>query len=442
MSSTSRLSHFSPRPRIAVTGIGIVTPFGMGREISWRGICSGQSALDWLPASPQPDSEFTDRKPSRAELAGGAVRGRKGEASSGGDEHSAGKLDPVVKLAELAAEEAWQDAELATSQAEATRIGCVIGTSKGGLRSFATAFAAERSAENWPARFWEQFLPHQSATHVAARLGLGGPTLVPVAACATGLLAVHRAADLIREGAADIVLAGSCDASLQPAVLGSFHRMGVLARCDSHPSQACRPFARDRSGFLVGEGAAVLVLERWESAVARGIPIYAEWLAGGVAGDPTGLTHLATDGISLARLMTDVLERAGRGPADLDYINLHGTATMTNDLCETQAIHRALGRCADRVPCSSLKGSIGHLLGAAGSVELAAAILAIRDGRIPPTVNLETPDPQCDLDYVPGHFRESAVQTALKLSLGFGGHLVAGVVCQAESVNRRAPAGV
>jgi 3-oxoacyl-[acyl-carrier-protein] synthase II len=277
------------------------------------------------------------------------------------------------------------------------------------------------------------FSPNQPALAISHRFQLHGPCLCPVAACATGLVSLQRGYDLIGDGYCDVVLAGSSDASLLPIVLGSFKRLGVLSRNVDVPSAACRPFDRNRSGFVIGEGAAVFVLERWEDAVARGANIYAEWLAGGLAADATSLTGLDPSGEPLARLIGDVLRRGGVQPDEIDYINLHGTATEQNDVYETRAVKRAFGAAAPSVRCSSIKGAVGHLLGAAGSVEMAAMLLAVRDGIIPPTVNLTLPDPECDLDYTPQLAARQPVRTAMKLSLGFGGHLAAAVVRRISS---------
>jgi 3-oxoacyl-(acyl-carrier-protein) synthase len=221
------------------------------------------------------------------------------------------------------------------------------------------------------------------------------------------------------------VLAGSSDASLQPAIVGSFHRLGVMARVDSDASAACRPFDRDRSGFVIGEGAGCLVLESYEHAVARGARWYGEWLGGRMLSDPSGLTQLDPQGFSLQRLLQVLMDVAPQQP---DYINLHGTATVPNDRVESMAIRSVLGNAARQIACSSLKGGLGHLLGAAGTVELAATLLGIRDQVIPPTVNLVTPDPELDLDFTPRHSRKRRVDRAWKLSLGFGGHLSAACV--------------
>jgi 3-oxoacyl-[acyl-carrier-protein] synthase II len=406
------INHFR-KPRVVVTGVGLVTPFASGRELSWERLVAGESATRLVEGFVGAPAALPFDTPS----------------------------DPVVELALRCAEEAVADAELPLAERNLDRIGCVIGTSKPLLRTFArlrrtgfqpvrqpgTESAADHLTDGLETRPTE-FYPNQPSLAVARRFGLAGPCLCPVAACATGLVSLQRGYELVRDGSCDAVLAGSSDASLLPIVLGSFRRLGVLARNVDDPAAACRPFDQHRSGFVVGEGAAVFALERLEDAVARGASIYAEWLAGGLASDGTSLMGLDASAEPLARLIGDVLRRGDVRPEEIDYVNLHGTATEQNDVYETRAAHRALGRAASFVRCSSIKGAIGHLLGAAGSVETAATLLAIRDGVVPPTVNLHTADPECDLDYTPLKAVRTPVRTALKLSLGFGGHLAAAVV--------------
>lgn len=409
-------SHLS---RVVVTGIGLVTPFAASREASWSSIRSGERAVRWLSAD---EFALDQRFPASARFAGAPHT----------SQIESGCIEPVIQLANTAAIEAIHDsglnAEFFSEHGE--RCGCVIGTSKVGLRSFARAFHALKSnaADDMTAEFgWDQLGPDAAVRSVASTWKLRGPSLCPVAACATGLVSILRGAELIRSGTCDVVLAGSTDASLVPIVLGSFQRLGVMARGFEDPAQACRPFDADRSGFVIGEGAAVLVLERLEFAQARRASIYAEFLGGGMANDPSGITQMEPDGASLARLIADVLRRAKMTPAEIDYISLHGTATRANDVAETQAVRSAFGTHADRILCSSVKGAIGHLLGAAGSVETAITLLALRDQFAPPTVNLETTDPQCDLDYVASAARPARLRNVMKLSLGFGGHLAVGL---------------
>ena len=401
--------------RVVVTGVGLVTPFGAGREVSWSAIRAGRSAVRLLDSN-----DVGGLLPRGAIWAG---------ASAPREFLSRENAEPVVAMALTAAREALTEAGLSNIS---ERGGCVIGTSKPALRSFARAVgqvfnlpeqSRDGQVENLPHEFW----PNATACAVASEWNLLGPALCPVAACATGLVSLIRGADLIRSHECDVVLAGSSDASLVPIVLGSFQRLGVMARGFEDARSACRPFDAKRSGFVIGEGAAVLVLEAREHAIARGATVIAEFVAGGIASDPSGLTQVDPQGTSLAWLIRDVLRRANLSPTDIDAINLHGTATRTNDVAETRAVRVAFGKAADRIACSSQKGAIGHLLGAAGSVESAIAVLSLRDQIVPPTINLRTPDPDCDLDYVPNVARTMPLRNVLKLSLGFGGHLAVGL---------------
>ena len=275
---------------------------------------------------------------------------------------------------------------------------------------------------------WSWIDPQVAAREVTAKWNLEGPCLAPVAACATGLMSVARGAELIVGNRCDAVLAGSVDASLVPTIHASFRRLGVLAPTASQPTRACRPFHRERAGFVIGEGGAVFVLEEASQARARGAPILARWRGAGLGSDAGHLTRMSADPEPLVYVLRDTLSRSGVRPEELNYINYHGTATRGNDPLESQAVERALGRAVGAIPGSSLKGAIGHLLGAAGSVELAATVLALRDQRLPPTLHLDDPDPECRLDYTPHQSRHHQIDTALKLSLGFGGHLVCAII--------------
>jgi 3-oxoacyl-[acyl-carrier-protein] synthase II len=286
------------------------------------------------------------------------------------------------------------------------------------------AFTGSRSSEG--ANPWLRYWPDGAARRVAAAFGFQGPCLAPVAACATGLVAVLQGADLIRRGVCDLVFAGAVDASLHPLILGAFARMGALARVrNSCPGQAIRPWDRDRSGFLVGEGGAILILERAGAAETRGREPYAIVRGGALGSDAYHLTDLDPDPTTLANLVTRSLADARMAPSEIDHVNVHGTATRSNDPLECRALRIALGPFADRVACSANKAQIGHTLGAAGAVELAITCLAMRHQFVPPTLNLEVADPACDLDGTPGTGRARQIRAALKLSLGFGGHLAA-----------------
>ena len=397
--------------RIVLTGIGLCTPFGPDRESTWQGLLSGRSATTWLSAP-----HWTgDGKMAGATLCLPTTR-------------PFPHPEPLVELALTTAAESLADAGLDARSLEPQRTGVVFGTSKGGLHTFSRMLASSRPDDrkstqgNGPhdAREWLDVFPNRAAAAIGQWIGSTGPVLCPVVACATGLAACLRGAELIQNGDCDIVLAGSADASLQPALLGSFQRLGVLSRETSDPARACLPFDRQRSGFVIGEGAACLVLERLESARARGAVCYAEWLGGRMLSDAQGLTQLDPTGATLQRLL-QMLSSAGRPVPD--YLNLHGTATATNDRIECQAIRNVFGVDCDRFDCSCLLGVMGHLLGAAGSVELAAMGLAIRDQIIPPTVNLRDPDPACRLNLVPCVAKSRPIEHAWKLSMGFGGHV-------------------
>ncbi len=397
---------------VVITGLGLITPVGSDRESSWLGLCAGRSAtrLVSVPNLPTPVCA--------APLPDGIISPDDGE--------------PVVPLALKVCCEALDHARQPQTVYDPTRFGCVIGTSKGGCHAAQGAWQQTHRGTRSPGFQmgdpWGFMDPQVAAREVAARWNLQGPCLAPVAACATGLMAVARGAELIAWNRCDAILAGSVDASLVAPILASFRRLGVLAPSASDPSRACRPFHRDRSGFVVGEGGAVFVLEEAAQARARSAPILAQWRGAGLGSDAGHLTRLSPDPEPLVHLLRETLSRAEVRPEQIGYINYHGTATKGNDPLESQAVERALGAAAGAIPGSSLKGTIGHLLGAAGSVELAATVLALRDQQLPPTLHLDDPDPECRLDYTPLHARQNRVDTALKLSLGFGGHLVCAIV--------------
>ena len=407
--------------RVVITGIGLITPYAVGREQSWQKLISGHSATRLL----QDLSNQLGRP-----VTGGVIPDS--DLSSSSLTHAPFQNDPSINLTLKATSEAIRDAGLDRSRLFSESAGCVIGSSKGGIAGYAelaaASFGNSTANNSIPPEFWLQCLPDACSQAVAAEYGLQGASLTPVSACATGLSSVMRGADLIRDGICDTVIAGSTDASLVPAVLASFQRMGVLASGFPSPAQACKPYDSRRSGFVVGEGAGILILESLEHALERNATPYAEWLGGGLGADSTHLMQFDPAAESLARLIKDTLHRADVSVAELDYINLHGTGTQINDLYETRALQNALGELAQSIPCSSLKGGMGHLLGAAGSVELGFTLLAMRDNIVPPTLNLEHPDPQCNLNYTPRVAVPKPVNTALKLSFGFGGHLVAGIL--------------
>jgi 3-oxoacyl-[acyl-carrier-protein] synthase II len=393
---------------VVVTGIGLTTALGATREESWDGIRAGRTGLRALEGA-------FERFPFPAF---GAPAVPKVRCASD---------EPLHGIVDQAAREALIDAGLAPAEREPRlqgidpqRVAVLIGTSKGGIRSLARL--AEAECANGAPGAWEAYWPSSCASRVASRWGLEGPCIAPVAACATGLVAVWQAAELIARGTCDAALAGAVDAGLEPLLLGSFHAMRALARVEREPRRAVCPWDCRRSGFLVGEGGAVLVLERRERARARGARAYAEVLGGAIGSEAHHMTALDQDPAALASLIGRALERAGVRPDEVDHANVHGTATRLNDPLECRALRRALGPSAGQVACSANKAQIGHLLGAAGAVELAVVCLSIRDSVVPPILNLEDPDEDCDLD-ASAVARARKVDVALKLSLGFGGHL-------------------
>lgn len=405
---------------VVITGIGLVTPLGADRETTWRRLLAGATGVDWLPGAAREPFE-------RAGLPrpwGGLAPLPVGQLLPG--------RDRSIALARAAAAEALADAALDPVGGET---GCVFGASKGGQS--ATALWWEAAHRHQPADLLPPFRdlwPSGPAAELAAHWNLRGPLLTPVAACATGLAACQRAVDLLREHACDVVLAGSVDAAVTPAVLASFRRLGVLAPAEPNPATAGRPFDRSRQGFAVGEGAACLVFERQSRAVRRGARWYCAWERGRLAADPTGLTQLAPEGQPLQRLLRDVL----RGAVP-DLLHLHGTGTLLNDAVESRAVAAVLGERLAGIPAVSVKGALGHLLGAAGSVELALAALSLRDQIVPPVANLTDADPACPLPWLPRRAERRPLERVLKLSLGFGGHLAAALLRRRVGAGEREP---
>jgi 3-oxoacyl-[acyl-carrier-protein] synthase II len=396
---------------VVITGIGLVTSLGPDRVSTWEAMRRGDSGARRL------DLPGVDPGHAGFPVAGlGPV---------------AGDVDPTLEILTRAADEAMADARVAGSGIELDRAGVLIGLSKGAVRSLARARELIRSGsadDEAIARAWVRSWPSSGAALLAGRYGFRGPCVAPIAACATGLVAALGAADLIRRGSCDLALAGGADASLEPILLAAFRRMKALAKVDGDPRRAVRAWDRDRSGFLVGEGGGVLVLERLDHARARGVIPYAELAGGALGSDAYHETALDPDPAGLARVIARALQDAGVDPSEVDAANVHGTATLANDPLECRALRLAFGPWADRVACSANKGQIGHLLGAAGSAELAIAGLSVRDGFAPPTLNLDRPDPACDLHGTPHVGRSTPIRALLELSLGFGGHLAAAVL--------------
>jgi len=464
------------RNRVFITGIGVVSPLG-GREEFWQRLVAGERAIRSLDVSPEEQPLWLPqvagaparlrgslREELRSRDAGltdspasfripDAVRAGCIIGTSKGGVHSQHRLlrQRAEHRRENRTAEAAGHRETAPPQSPAgdLRSG-EADLGAGGSRPLDAAVQPEAIAEAISSTFrtdgmpaWPQtgetdgmpasllgsmVAPHGAASAVSSLFGLGGPLLTPVAACATGLAALVRGAMLIESGVCDLVVAGSSDASLTPAIVASFRRLGVLSKRVDDPASAVRPFDRSRDGFFVGEGAAVFVMESEQHARNCSAAPYAEWLAGGSVADTCAMTRLSDNPEALCRLISDVLQRSRLSAGEIDYLSLHGTATRMNDECEMRALRELPGPAFQNVSASSIKGAIGHLLGAAGAVEFASMLLAMRDSTLPPTVNLHSPDDGFDLDLVPHVSKSRTVNHAMKLSLGFGGHLFAAAV--------------
>ncbi|HWL07836.1 MAG TPA: beta-ketoacyl-[acyl-carrier-protein] synthase family protein [Planctomicrobium sp.] len=388
--------------RIAITGLGMVTPMGLDCDSSWQGLLTGRGAARWL------EQDFPDLSNSCG-------------ASVPWKSENAGRLVPFARRA--AAEAILQSGLTSTLLQPAC---CVIGTSKIDMPFF-DSFARSDGTSTGDMSLMDVVSPASAATAVAKDWGCEGGTLCPVAACATGLVSILRGADLIRSGTCSTAIVGSSDAALHRGLLASYRRLGVHARPDDDPATACRPFDRDRTGFVVGEGAACLVLEEWEQAQSRGAPILAEFLSGRIGSDPTGLTRVDSGGEVLVHIVSQLLNEWNLTPNDISCVSLHGTATRLNDEAEAIALMKLFGERSSLLPAFGIKGAIGHLMGAAGSVETAASVLCLQHQTVLPTCNHREPDQKLAVSLSPEP-RQTPLTRILKLSLGFGGHIAAALI--------------
>jgi 3-oxoacyl-[acyl-carrier-protein] synthase II len=399
--------------RVAVTGIGILSPLGLDVSTTWQGLVSGRSGIG--------NVTLFDAS-SHATRFCGEVKGFDPGAFMGAKE--ARRMDRFTQLAVAASREALSASGICLSEANQNEVGIIIGSGIGGLN---TLFEQARVViEKGPDRVSPFTVPmmiaDMAAAQVSIALGVKGPNFCTTSACASGADAIGIAYELIRRGDAPVMFAGGSESIINPLGFAGFNALKALSTRNDDPQAASRPFDIGHDGFVIAEGAAILVLEELEHAEARGAHIYCEVVGYGASADAFHITQPLESGEGAARAITLALRRAGIGPADLDYINAHGTSTPLNDRMETRALKVALGKDAYRIPVSSTKSMTGHLIGAAGALEAAICALVIQEGIIPPTINLETPDPECDLDYVPNYARRAVVKTALSNSFGFGGH--------------------
>ena len=398
--------------RVVVTGVGLVSSLGIGTAATWDGLRAGQSGIG--PISRFDASDFASR-------IAGEVRGF--DPLDFVAKKDVKKMDVFIQYAIAAADFAKEDAGLEVTPETATRVGVYIASGIGG---FSTIEREHRALlEGGPRKISPFFIPaaiiNLAAGQVSIRLGAKGPNSATCTACSASAHAVGDAFETIRRGLADVMVAGGSEAAITPMGVGGFAAMRALSTRNDEPTLACRPFDKDRDGFIIGEGAGVIILETLEHAQARGASIYAELVGYGMSGDAYHVTAPAEDGDGALRVMRGAIEQAGIDPALGDYVNAHGTSTPFNDRLETLAIKRCFGEHAHTLAISSTKSMTGHLLGAAGGLEAGIAALTVRDQVIPPTINLDNPDPDCDLDYVPKVARPATINYALSNSFGFGG---------------------
>ena len=401
------------RRRVVVTGLGIVSPMGSTVASAWDGIVNGRSGIRTVTK--------LDVSAFPARIGGEVVGFNAEEYMSPKDIR---KFDPFVPFGFAAAVQAVQDSGIQVTEENSPRIGVAIGAGIGGLSTIEENTAKWLEAKS-PRKISPFFIPgsiiNAAAGQVSIHYKMRGPNLALVTACTTSTHTIGIAGRCIQYGDADVMIAGGAEMAFTPLGLGSFGQAKALSLRNDEPARASRPWDRDRDGFVMAEGAGAVVLEEYEHAHARGAQIYAELIGFGMSGDAHHITAPPEDGEGARLAMANAIRDAGIPSSDVDYINAHATSTGLGDLAETVAIKRALGDHAKTVAVSSTKSMTGHLLGAAGVVEAIFSILAIRDGILPPTINLENPDEGCDLDYVPGTARKSRVRVALSNSFGFGG---------------------
>lgn len=398
--------------RVVVTGMGIITPVGTGKESFWNAIKQGESGVGQIDYFDP--SEFTTQIAAQ-------VKGFKGEDYL--DRKELRRMDRFVQFGVSSAKMAIEDSGLDLEKVDLNRMGVSVGSGIGGIGTMEENYSI--LMKKGPRRVTPFLVPmmiaNMAAGCISIEFGARGPNTTLVTACATATHSIGDAFKIIQRGDADIMLAGGSEAAITPLSVAGFCSARALSTKNDDPSKASRPFDKERDGFVIGEGAVVLILEDLKYARARDATIYAEVAGFGMSADAYHVTAPDPEGDGAARCMACAVADSGLKVQDIDYINAHGTSTLYNDKLETSAIKRIFGEKAYNIPVSSTKSMIGHLLGAAGSAELAATILAMNNSFIPPTINYEVPDPECDLDYVPNKGREGAIEAALSNSFGFGG---------------------
>ena len=399
--------------RVVITGMGVISPVGNDVETFWQSLIGGRSGVG--PITLFDPTGFESR--FAAEVKGFdavALFGRK----------DARRMDRFAQFAVAAAGQALADSRLEVTPQNGPRIGCIFGSGIGGIGTLLSEYEVlrTRGVDRVSPFLVPMMLPDTAPGQIAIQFGLKGPNMTIVTACASSANAIGEATEIIRRGAADAILAGGAEAGIVPLALAGFNVMNAISRRNDAPQKASRPFDLNRDGFVPGEGGAALVLESLERAQARGARIYAEVLGYGASADAYHITAPQESGEGAAAAMRAALAQSGLEPKDIGYLNAHGTSTQLNDKSETAAIKQVFGPAAYRLAISSTKSMTGHLLGAAGALEAVACVKALQTGSLPPTINYETPDPACDLDYIPNAARHVPIRAAMSNSFGFGGH--------------------
>ena len=398
--------------RVVVTGVGLVSALGIGTQDTWRGLLAGHSGIG--PITRFDASEFSVR-------IAGEIKGF--DPLDFVPKKEVKKMDAFIQYAIAASTFAVADSGIVIDSSNAERVGVYISSGIGGFATIEHEHAA--LLKGGPRKISPFFIPamiiNLAAGHVSIRFGAKGPSSATATACSASAHAVGDAMKLIERGVADAMIAGGSEAAITPMGVGGFAAMRALSTRNDEPHRASRPFDKDRNGFVVGEGAGILVLEELNHARSRGASIYGELVGYGMSSDAFHITTPSEDGDGARRVIQAALDDSGVAPNKVDYINAHGTSTEYNDKTETLAIKRVFGEHARRLAVSSTKSMTGHLLGGAGGLEAGITALVLREQKLPPTINYETPDPDCDLDYVPNEARESNIEYALSNSFGFGG---------------------
>ena len=398
--------------RVVVTGIGMVTPLGTGVEQNWEALCAGKSGIG--PITKFDTTDFSSR-------IAGEVSGFRSEDFM--TKQQVRRFDIFIHYAVASARMAMEDSGLMIDLENCTRVGCITGSGLGGLALLEKNH--KTLLEKGPNRISPFFIPGMIVNmvpgQIAIEFGAKGPNTAIVTACSSSCHAVGEAYRMIKDGMADAMITGGTEATISPLAVGGFCVMKALSTRNDEPQKASRPFDLDRDGFVMGEGAGILVLEEMNQALERGANIYAEVSGYGLSGDAYHISAPDPEGIGAVNCMRMAIDSAGLRPEDVDYINAHGTSTKLNDQMETDAFKTVFGDHAYKLAISSTKSMTGHLLGATGGVEAIYSALTIKNGIIPPTINYDTPDPECDLDYVPNRSRKADVKAAISNSFGFGG---------------------